>query len=99
MWRRTDDRKVWYEWLVDVYMYLPSPSNAASTLPRASTQKAPAAAVDDGKDKGKGRIPPIVANPGPVGGTQGTASTGQKGRKVRIGGSELHSSEKEACLM
>jgi type II protein arginine methyltransferase len=52
MWRRTDERKVWYEWKVDVY-----------------------ARLDSGKGKSSGD------------------------RKIRIGGSELHSSEKEACLM
>lgn len=46
MWRKTDDRKVWYEWIVDAY---------------------------------------AVATPGR--------------RRYRIGGSKLHSSEKEACLM
>ena len=45
MWRRTDERKVWYEWRVDVF----------------------------------------VEN--------------RKGKRVRVGGSEVHSSEKEACLM
>lgn len=44
MWRQTDDRRVWYEWMMDVYM-----------------------------DAG--------------------------GRKVKIGGTDLHSSEREACLM
>jgi len=69
MWRRTDDRRVWYEWIVDVFIYL-------SSSPDDST-------------RGKA----------PAGG--GTRAPGNKshGRKVRIGGSELHSSEKEACLM
>jgi type II protein arginine methyltransferase len=53
MWRKTDERKVWYEWQADVYMYMP-----------------------DMKGKAAG-----------------------KGKRVRIGGSELHSSEKEGCLM
>ncbi|RMZ85656.1 hypothetical protein DV737_g634, partial [Chaetothyriales sp. CBS 132003] len=44
MWRKTDGRKVWYEWMVDAYLRV-------------------------------------------------------KGRRTRVGGSELHSSEKEACLM
>jgi type II protein arginine methyltransferase len=53
MWRKSDERKVWYEWMVDVYVYL-------------------------NEGKGKGR---------------------RKGRKVRVGGSEVHSSEKDGCLM
>jgi len=48
MWRRTDDRKVWYEWMVDAY------------------------ARDGGK---------------------------KATRKFRVGGSELHSSIKDACFM
>lgn len=44
MWRQTDDRRVWYEWTMDVYMN-----------------------VD--------------------------------GQKIKIGGTDLHSSEREACLM
>lgn len=45
MWRQTDDRKVWYEWVVEVFKKV------------------------DGK------------------------------KKVRVGGSELHSSRKNGCLM
>ncbi|MBA7492658.1 hypothetical protein ES702_03208 [subsurface metagenome] len=45
MWRQTDDRKVWYEWMMEVY-----------------------AVVD-------------------------------KGRRIKVGSTDLHSSEKEACLM
>ncbi|KIW11913.1 hypothetical protein PV08_09186 [Exophiala spinifera] len=60
MYRRTDDRKVWYEWLVDVYICIP-----------------------DGRDRS-------VSGPGGI---------SRGGRKIRVGGSELHSSEKEACLM
>jgi len=44
MWRQTDDRRVWYEWMVEVYAM------------------------------------------------QGT-------KRCKVGSSELHSSEKEACLM
>jgi len=49
----TDDRRVWYEWVVDVF------------------------STEDGSVKGKGK----------------------RGKRVRVGGSELHSSIKEACLM
>ncbi|KAI1327653.1 PRMT5 arginine-N-methyltransferase-domain-containing protein [Xylariaceae sp. FL0255] len=49
MWRQTDDTKVWYEWLVDVFMWTGRPN-------------------------------------------------GEKVR-VRVGGSEMHSSRKVACLM
>lgn len=49
MWRQSDDRKVWYEWVVDVYA--------------------------------------------------GYREKGKETRTFRVGGSELHSSVKEACLM
>ncbi|KAK5279484.1 hypothetical protein LTR40_007723 [Exophiala xenobiotica] len=75
MWRRTDDRRVWYEWIVDIFIYLSSPSSSDdSTSTNTNTRG--------------GKAPPA----------SGAEHQGQ-GRKVRIGGSELHSSEKEACLM
>ncbi|KAH0842850.1 protein methyltransferase RmtC [Fonsecaea pedrosoi] len=37
MWRKTDDRKVWYEWLVDVYVYIPSPGPASTPVPVSQT--------------------------------------------------------------
>jgi len=49
MWRQTDDRKVWYEWMAEVYAMI----NSA-----------------DGTSK-----------------------------KIKVGSTDLHSSEKEACLM
>jgi protein arginine N-methyltransferase 5 len=63
MWRQTDERKVWYEWMVDVY---------APAQPSRDTT---------GQGKGKGH------------------AEQRQGTKVKIGGSELHSSIKEACLM
>ena len=53
MWRKSDERKVWYEWKVEVYACLQGPGG-----------------------RGKGT-----------------------GKRMRVGGTELHSSEKEACLM
>lgn len=87
MWRKTDDRKVWYEWLVDIYAYLP-PS--------------PQSQADDG-GKGKGRAaPPIVTGLTGVRKPEAGSTIAEpirKGKKIRVGGSELHSSVKEACLM
>ncbi|ETI21148.1 hypothetical protein G647_07492 [Cladophialophora carrionii CBS 160.54] len=94
MWRKTDDRKVWYEWLVDVYAYLPASLVPATSLSRAPTQKT---GTDD-SGKGKERAAPPISVESPKAG-QGSTAAVQKGKKIRIGGSELHSSEKEACLM
>lgn len=74
MWRRTDDRRVWYEWLVDVYVYLP-PSGGSTMPPLPQPQ-------------------PHGRNP-----VAASASSRASARKVRVGGSTLHSSEKDACLM
>lgn len=49
MWRQTDDRRVWYEWLLEVYAVVPD-------------------------------------------------QTGRE-RRIKVGSTDLHSSEKEACLM
>lgn len=67
MWRKTDDRKVWYEWIVDVFI---------STSPPTPT--------------------PTLAGPKSKGNATATPS---RPKKIRVGGSELHSSEKDACLM
>jgi protein arginine N-methyltransferase 5 len=94
MWRKTDDRKVWYEWLVDVYAYLPTTPVTANSLSRAPTQKK--GTEDSGKGKGRA-TPPITVQPPKTG--QASIAAVRKGKKIRIGGSDLHSSEKEACLM
>ncbi|EXJ94355.1 protein arginine N-methyltransferase 5 [Capronia coronata CBS 617.96] len=93
MWRKTDDRKVWYEWIVDVFVHLPSQSHAhPSALPSSSSSSSSSA-------------PSTAPDTAPIGQSMGkaTGKEKQKGkgmsRRVRIGGSELHSSEKEACLM
>ena len=65
LWRQTDDRKVWYEWLVDAYVVIPETGNL--DLEQHRTDEASQQQIS--------------------------------GRRVRIGGSELHSSIKEACLM
>lgn len=57
MWRQTDDRKIWYEWMVESF------------------------AVEHSKGKQQAGL--------------GSSSE----RKFRVGGGELHSSIKEACLM
>lgn len=79
MWRQTDERKVWYEWMVEVFSTLPPP---------------PAAIADD-KGKGKGRDGDSHS---PTTATAAGAGR-RRQRRQRIGGSDLHSSVKEGCLM
>ncbi|KIW98210.1 uncharacterized protein Z519_01794 [Cladophialophora bantiana CBS 173.52] len=142
MWRKTDDRKVWYEWLVDVYLYLPSssplqqpppPQTAHATQQRQQPPPGQAQSMNldgsssggaggdnnDNNNKGKRKSLPASALVTPPAPPAPHLSTGNcsapisaersmplprraaaaRGRRVRIGGSELHSSEKEACLM
>jgi type II protein arginine methyltransferase len=94
MWRKTDDRKVWYEWLLDVYVSLPAAAPEPWTSSRSVTQKRGAEDVE----KGKARAAPPTATEALQAGQATTGAT-RRGRKIRIGGSDLHSSEKEACLM
>lgn len=86
MYRQTDDRKVWYEWMVEVFalertalpasLATPAMSGARSVSPSASGPKC--------KDNGK---------------QQGVGSPRAGHRRVRVGLSDLHSSIKEGCLM
>ncbi|OAP57317.1 hypothetical protein AYL99_08055 [Fonsecaea erecta] len=119
MWRKTDDRKVWYEWLVDVYIFLPSSSSSSlpsQTLSKGDytaqqQSKSPDNSVGGGDKLKRKSVPgaPPLAIPPPPGARTGTTrsdaergtrpAAGARGRRMRIGGSELHSSEKEACLM
>ncbi|ETN45074.1 uncharacterized protein HMPREF1541_09950 [Cyphellophora europaea CBS 101466] len=63
LWRREDGRKVWYEWMVEAFVY-----------------------VDEG---------------GRTRGKRGKANASGKGRgrRIKVGGSEVHSSFEEGCLM
>ncbi|EXJ74927.1 protein arginine N-methyltransferase 5 [Cladophialophora psammophila CBS 110553] len=137
MWRKTDDRKVWYEWLVDVYLYVPSSSSPQTA--HAAQQQQPlgqaqsmnldgssggGAGGDNNNNNSKGKrkglpasalmTPPAPPAPPALHLSTGSASAPTstergtqpprcaavaRGRRVRVGGSELHSSEKEACLM
>jgi type II protein arginine methyltransferase len=98
MWRQTDDRKVWYEWIVEVFTSS-SPQHPENT-PLLASPSVPGQRLEKGKGKererdGKGAM-------GYGGGERKGASTGAgmgRGRRTRIAATELHSSVKEACLM
>jgi protein arginine N-methyltransferase 5 len=89
MYRQTDNRKVWYEWMVEVFKLertgqATGQNNRDSNIPLMSG----------------GRI----ASPGP-GSNKGRDSLLQQKesnsgwRRVRVGMSEMHSSIKDGCLM
>ncbi|KAJ4522967.1 hypothetical protein HRR78_000456 [Exophiala dermatitidis] len=77
MWRKTDDRKVWYEWIVDVFLPQSISADQGSGSQSQTQSHSQSHSHQQTKKAGNGRNP----------------------RRIRIGGSELHSSEKEACLM
>lgn len=84
MWRQTDDRKVWYEWIVEVF---------SSTQPLQDTVNS--SIPSQGKEKGKGKGKEKEGQGG--GGSVGKDAT--RNKRTRIAISELHSSVKDACLM
>jgi protein arginine N-methyltransferase 5 len=87
MARQTDDRKVWYEWMVEVFALERIVDASATELPAMSGARevSPAADCASGKDNGTDK-------PQKAGKHSGF-------RRVRVGMSDLHSSIKEGCLM
>ncbi|PLB47260.1 protein methyltransferase RmtC [Aspergillus steynii IBT 23096] len=83
MYRQTDDRKVWYEWMVEVFALEPpaEPLGREFIAPVMSGARAESPGTD-GRPKTQ---PSQNRNPGV--------------RRVRVGMSDLHSSIKEGCLM
>ena len=94
MWRRTDGRMVWYEWVVDVYRFDDGGREQNTQMEKCGERKGKAMwkeATGRGKEKEKG-------NEGDeLGG--GTRKSERRRKRVRVGVSELHSSVKEGCLM
>lgn len=88
MYRHTDDRKVWYEWMVEVFALEPTSSFSFSPAPAGlggawqQQQQQQGQQQEQQQGQGSGRRHP---RPG--------------FRRVRIGMSDLHSSVKEGCLM
>lgn len=85
MYRQTDDRKVWYEWMVEVFALEPPAEPLASGLiaPVMSGARAESPGTE-----GSGRPK-----------TQPSQNSNAGVRRVRVGMSDLHSSIKEGCLM
>jgi type II protein arginine methyltransferase len=94
MWRQTDDRKVWYEWIVEVFALHDEP--AASSSGKGKGKKTVAKEEEGGKEGGW--WDDDVRGCGEKGPTS-SSSRKMKNRKTRVAISDLHSSIKEACLM
>lgn len=83
MYRQTDDRKVWYEWMVEVYALERTSTSSAKATPAAGNSRVRSPSVDGLKAKDNGAKPNSRAGY----------------RRVRVGISDLHSSIKDGCLM
>lgn len=84
MYRQTDNRKVWYEWMVEVFRLERTSPTPAAASPRRSTTPI----MMSGGNKA---VP--MTFPG------ATQKTQSGYRRIRVGMSEMHSSIKEGCLM
>jgi type II protein arginine methyltransferase len=91
MYRKTDNRKVWYEWMVEVFRLEPRASADNSSPQRAGT---PPVVMSGANNSYK----TVVA--GTTNNTKLNSSGGGNGyRRIRVGMSEMHSSIKDGCLM
>lgn len=93
MYRQTDDRKVWYEWMVEVFALertaeSPSPTSGVMSPvmsgARTNSPGADSASVTS-KDKQQQQ--------------QQQQRERRRARRIKVGMSDLHSSIKEGCLM
>ncbi|KAJ5159962.1 uncharacterized protein N7482_006966 [Penicillium canariense] len=88
MYRQTDDRKVWYEWMVEVFaLERTSTSATRLTTPAMSGGRSVSPSGESLKSKEHGLK------------QQGGGARQAGYRRVRVGMSDLHSSIKEGCLM
>jgi type II protein arginine methyltransferase len=87
MYRLTDDRKVWYEWMVEVFK-LERNSISASTgysTPVMSDARTTSPDAENGHGRAKQSQRKMFGRSGI--------------RRVRVGISEVHSTIKDGCLM
>ncbi|KAL2821650.1 PRMT5 arginine-N-methyltransferase-domain-containing protein [Aspergillus granulosus] len=92
MYRQTDDRKVWYEWMVEVFA-LESASETASESGRIPAVMSGGRTNSPGADGARNKNNTSdIKSPSP----QRKAGAP---KRVRVGMSDLHSSIKEGCLM
>ncbi|KAL3495241.1 PRMT5 arginine-N-methyltransferase-domain-containing protein [Aspergillus germanicus] len=92
MYRQTDDRKVWYEWMVEVFALEGAPETP-SELGRIPPMMSGGRTISPGADGARNQDNNSdVKSPSPQRRAVGP-------RRVRVGMSDLHSSIKEGCLM
>ncbi|KAI5283641.1 methyltransferase protein [Ascosphaera aggregata] len=86
MYRQTDGRKVWYEWIVEVFAFVETAAAAAAVS---------APAIQSKQLASEPRSFAKVAALSPGSGSAGTKLV----ERTRVAMSELHSSIKDGCLM
>ncbi|KAI9376367.1 PRMT5 arginine-N-methyltransferase-domain-containing protein [Aspergillus egyptiacus] len=92
MYRQTDDRKVWYEWMVEVFA-LEDTSEPPPEPERLTPVMTGARAISPGANSARDRdssAGDYIKSP---------RNTARRPRRVKVGMSDLHSSIKEGCLM
>lgn len=87
MYRQTDDRKVWYEWMVEVYTLERITTATTKLLAPAMSGARSTHGIDSLNNKDQGQH------------SQGNGNSRAGYRRVRVGMSDLHSSIKDGCLM
>ncbi|KAL5341601.1 PRMT5 arginine-N-methyltransferase-domain-containing protein [Aspergillus crustosus] len=94
MYRQTDDRKVWYEWMVEVFALeggvSEPPSETGRLAPVMSGARTISPGADSAKNKSRDNTDSYSNSPQRKAGGP---------RRVRVGMSDLHSSIKDGCLM
>ncbi|EEH40347.2 arginine N-methyltransferase skb1 [Paracoccidioides lutzii Pb01] len=86
MYRQTDNRKVWYEWIVEVFAWDTSLATTAADITNvALSPPSKSSSLLEAKDN-ENRRDSVAAPVSPM-------------KRVRVAMSELHSSIKDGCLM
>lgn len=102
MFRQTDNRKTWYEWMVEVFALLDNRPPSGSTGSQSLQQAAAATTSQVSVDSSSGRASPGTGKSGKQQHPTTAAAAGAAGggvRRFRVAMSEMHSSIKDGCLM
>ncbi|KAL4987695.1 PRMT5 arginine-N-methyltransferase-domain-containing protein [Aspergillus falconensis] len=92
MYRQTDDRKVWYEWMVEIFA-LEGSSESASASERIAPVMSGAKTISSDADSARNKEATADSY------SRLAQKKARGPRRVRVGMSDLHSSIKDGCLM
>lgn len=115
MYRQTDNRKVWYEWMVEVFKLVTElHSSPGGIQAQVQTPLSAGGSNSNNSNQKKGVVPvvpltkeqaatmsgAILANGTSLkSASRRSQAQGQQVRRLRVGLSEMHSSIKDGCLM